>query len=127
MTWQGATFWGRHGCERRYTSGSVGAAVDLAAGGGLGAYCVTAPRAAELTVAAYLDITPRPKGEAGGAWAAVRFAISSSVKSTSRRRASMSTVIWSPSWTAAIGPPLAASGATWPIIRPRVAPEKRPS
>ena len=39
----------------------------------------------------------------------------------------MSTVIVSPSWIAAIGPPLAASGATWPIIRPRVAPEKRPS
>ena len=39
----------------------------------------------------------------------------------------MSTVISSPSRIAAIGPPLAASGATWPTIRPRVAPEKRPS
>ena len=39
----------------------------------------------------------------------------------------MSTVISSPSRIAAIGPPLTASGATWPIIRPRVAPEKRPS
>ena len=26
-----------------------------------------------------------------------------------------------------MGPPLAASGATWPIINPRVAPENRPS
>ena len=33
----------------------------------------------------------------------------------------------SPSRTAAIGPPRAASGATWPTISPRVAPEKRPS
>ena len=33
----------------------------------------------------------------------------------------------SPSRTAAIGPPRAASGATWPTINPRVAPEKRPS
>ena len=35
--------------------------------------------------------------------------------------------IRSPSRTAAIGPPAAASGATCPTIRPRVAPEKRPS
>ena len=33
----------------------------------------------------------------------------------------------SPSRTAAIGPPRAASGATWPTMKPRVAPEKRPS
>ena len=33
----------------------------------------------------------------------------------------------SPSSTIAIGPPSAASGATWPIIRPCVPPEKRPS
>ena len=39
----------------------------------------------------------------------------------------MSNVTMSPSRTAAIGPPAAASGATWPAIRPRVAPEKRPS
>ena len=36
-------------------------------------------------------------------------------------------VIVSPSWTAAIGPPWTASGATWPTMKPRVAPEKRPS
>ncbi len=35
--------------------------------------------------------------------------------------------IVSPSWTAAIGPPRAASGATWPIISPCVPPENRPS
>ena len=33
----------------------------------------------------------------------------------------------SPSRIAAMGPPSAASGDTWPIIRPRVAPLKRPS
>ena len=36
-------------------------------------------------------------------------------------------VIVSPSRTAAIGPPSAASGAMWPAMKPRVAPEKRPS
>ena len=33
----------------------------------------------------------------------------------------------SPSRIAAIGPPTQASGATWPTISPREAPEKRPS
>jgi len=56
-----------------------------------------------------------------------RVAISSSLRATSRRRASMSKVISSPSATAAMGPPRTASGATWPAIRPCVAPEKRPS
>src|SRR3954466_4216111 len=39
----------------------------------------------------------------------------------------MSMVTTSPSRSAAIGPPCAASGATWPTISPCVAPEKRPS
>src|ERR1700733_6089717 len=39
----------------------------------------------------------------------------------------MSSVISSPSRTMPIGPPRTASGATWPAIRPCVAPEKRPS
>ena len=39
----------------------------------------------------------------------------------------MSMTIVSPSRTAAIGPPTHASGATWPIISPLVAPLKRPS
>ena len=43
------------------------------------------------------------------------------------RRFATSIVIVSPSWTAAIGPPTSASGATWPTMKPRVAPEKRPS
>ena len=42
-------------------------------------------------------------------------------------RLSTSSMIVSPSRTAAIGPPRAASGAMWPTIRPCVAPEKRPS
>ena len=33
----------------------------------------------------------------------------------------------SPSRTSAIGPPTAASGPTWPMQKPRVAPENRPS
>jgi hypothetical protein len=41
--------------------------------------------------------------------------------------ASTSIVMRSPSRSAASGPPRAASGATWPTISPRVAPEKRPS
>ena len=43
------------------------------------------------------------------------------------RRFSTSKVIVSPSATAAIAPPLTASGATWPAMKPCVAPEKRPS
>src|SRR5262249_24547285 len=39
----------------------------------------------------------------------------------------MSNTIVSPSRIAAIGPPAAASGATCPAIRPRVAPENLPS
>ena len=47
--------------------------------------------------------------------------------STSIRRLSTSIVMLSPSRTAAIGPPCTASGAMWPAMKPRVAPEKRPS
>src|SRR5713101_2879289 len=36
-------------------------------------------------------------------------------------------VMRSPSRTAASGPPMAASGATWPTMSPRVAPLNRPS
>src|ERR687888_292129 len=43
------------------------------------------------------------------------------------RRLFTSIVIVSPSRTAAIGPPRAASGAMWAPIKPCVAPEKRPS
>src|SRR5580765_2252382 len=38
-----------------------------------------------------------------------------------------SIVMMSPSRSSAIGPPSAASGPTWPMQKPRVAPEKRPS
>ena len=47
--------------------------------------------------------------------------------SRSIRRLSTSIVIVSPSRTAAIGPLCTASGAMWPAMKPRVAPEKRPS
>ena len=46
-------------------------------------------------------------------------------RSSALRSTSIS--ISSPSATNAIGPPSAASGATWPIIRPCVPPENRPS
>ena len=39
----------------------------------------------------------------------------------------MSIAIVSPSFTSAIAPPSAASGDTWPIERPEVPPENRPS
>src|SRR5206468_4128197 len=56
-----------------------------------------------------------------------RFLISAAESSTSSRRFLMSTTIVSPFRSAAIGPPSAASGAMWPIMKPWVAPEKRPS
>jgi hypothetical protein len=39
----------------------------------------------------------------------------------------MSISIMSPSATRAMAPPAAASGETWPIDRPEVPPENRPS
>src|SRR5882762_6531589 len=57
----------------------------------------------------------------------MRDASSAGDSSTSSFRCSTSMTIESPSRSAAIGPPTAASGATWPTIRPRVAPLKRPS
>ena len=42
-------------------------------------------------------------------------------------RPGMSTWIRSPSSTRAMGPPSAASGDTWPMAGPLLAPEKRPS
>src|SRR5919199_1526983 len=56
-----------------------------------------------------------------------RSSISWSERATSSLRFSTSKVILSPSFSVAIGPRWAASGATWPAIRPWVAPEKRPS
>ena len=40
---------------------------------------------------------------------------------------SISMEIMSPSSTRAMGPPMAASGDTWPMEAPREAPENRPS
>ena len=42
-------------------------------------------------------------------------------------RAGMSISMRSPSCTNPIAPPLAASGETWPMLKPDVPPEKRPS
>ena len=64
---------------------------------------------------------------AGGLQRERRRDSSAAGRSTSRRRRSTSMTTGSPSWRAAMGPPTAASGATWPIMSPLVAPEKRPS
>src|SRR5205807_2668297 len=64
---------------------------------------------------------------AGARQARSRDCTSSAGTSRSSRRFGTSMVIMSPSRTTAIGPPFAASGATWPIEIPWVAPENRPS
>src|SRR6266581_3064537 len=88
---------------------------------------VTAPRDADETRCAYLAITPVAKRGTGGVHSVRRRRTSSSASSTLSARPGISKTTVSPSRTAAIGPPTAASGATWPAIRPCVAPEKRPS
>ena len=88
---------------------------------------VIAPSDADDTERAYFAITPFSYFGGGDCQSAMRRSISSCGRSSSRRRLSMSNSIVSPSRTAAIGPPCGASGATCPAIRPRVAPEKRPS
>src|SRR5579864_2463608 len=88
---------------------------------------VTAPREAEETSSAYLAITPVLKRGAGAFQEERRRWISASVRLTLRVRFGMSNAMVSPSASAAMGPPVAASGATWPAMKPCVAPEKRPS
>ena len=62
-----------------------------------------------------------------GVKAASRAASSSSEIFSSRRLFGISMEIMSPSRTMPMGPPEAASGETWPMQAPRVAPENRPS
>ena len=90
-------------------------------------YVVTAPFDAEPTSRAYLAITPAVNRGTGGCHKASRALISLSLTASCNLRFRSSNKIMSPSRTMAIGPPLAASGATCPAIIPRVAPEKRPS
>ena len=78
---------------------------------------VMAPRDEEETSKAYLAMTPLTKRGFGACHAARRFWISASVSSTFSVRFGRSKVMVSPSRTAAIGPPTAASGATWPAIK----------
>jgi hypothetical protein len=56
-----------------------------------------------------------------------RFFISAAEISTSRRRFLTSMTMMSPLRMAAMGPRSAASGTMWAIMKPWVAPEKRPS
>ena len=88
---------------------------------------VTAPSEADETRAAYLAITPVANRGSGSCHPVSRACSSSEGRSTLKVLFSMSKVTVSPSFRAAMGPRWAASGATWPAIRPRVAPEKRPS
>src|SRR5206468_1692705 len=88
---------------------------------------VTAPSLADDTRRAYLANTPVSYRGAGGVQCLRRSRTISSLTSRSSRRAPMSKEMPSPSRTAAIGPPRAASGATCPAISPCVAPENRPS
>src|SRR5262249_20107632 len=75
---------------------------------------VTAPSDAELTRRAYLPMTPR--AFCGGGLNPARRGSRSA--RTSRRRARTSKRMMSPSRTKAIGPPITASGATWPAMKP---------
>src|SRR5262249_22328308 len=88
---------------------------------------VTAPSEEDETSSAYLAITPFVKRGAGSFQVARRRCISSLLISTLSSRLGISKTIVSPSCTAAIGPRCAASGATWPAIKPCVAPENLPS
>src|SRR5215472_17868559 len=88
---------------------------------------VTAPSAADVTDATYLANTPSVYLGAGARHSFSRRWTSSAGNCRSSRRLGMLMEIVSPSRTAAIGPPTAASGATWPTMKPRVAPLKRPS
>lgn len=87
---------------------------------------VIAPREAQLTSRAYLR-SSGPAFRVSGVQPARRR--SRVPASTSRRsaRAGASITIRSPSATSAMGPPAAASGATWPTTKPWLPPEKRPS
>jgi len=58
---------------------------------------------------------------------ALRRCCSSSSTNQSILLVAESMMMRSPSFTSAIGPPTRASGTTWPMINPRLAPENRPS
>src|SRR3954465_15866686 len=88
---------------------------------------VIAPSVADDTSRAYFAITPLTNRGGDGFQVRSRAAISASLTSTCSVRPRRSNVITSPSRTAAIGPPVAASGATWPAINPRGPPQKRPA
>src|SRR3990167_1864276 len=90
-------------------------------------YPQTAPSEADDTNFAYLASAPLVNRGAGAFHFFKRLWISFFVRRTDSSRFAASTVIQSPSFSAAIGPPTAASGATCPAISPWVAPENRPS
>ena len=87
----------------------------------------TAPLSADVTIDAYLARYPVLTFGSLGVHASLRFASSSSDTFTLIVLAGISIAIISPSSIRAIGPPVAASGETWPIDAPLDAPQKRPS
>ena len=88
---------------------------------------MTAPVAPEVTIWAYLAKYPSVTFGSLGCQAAFRAARVSSGTSSSSVSSGILILMVSPSYTNAIGPPTAASGETWPMDAPRLAPEKRPS
>src|SRR5437773_653405 len=94
------------------------------AAGFIAPLCVTAPRLPGPTSAADFSRTPESDclGGLGFLFANCAF---STIRLRLAEEASMR--MRSPLRTSASSPPQAASGETWPIIMPRVAPEKRPS
>ena len=80
-----------------------------------------------IDVGLYLEKIPLVIFGGLGFQAAKRVLSSLSDNSTFRVRLGMSMVMVSPFLRTAIGPPSKASGATCPMLPPRVAPEKRPS
>ena len=116
----------RHGvdrlCGRRPMISDVGVACVSAAPPG----CVTAPFSASPTSCAYFQRAPDWKS----CWRAPRTCGGRPVHRPTARRdsaGSASIEMMSPSFRRPIGPPTAASGPTWPMQKPRVAPENRPS
>src|SRR5207237_430350 len=105
------------GVVHGHVMGAVGA-LDEGESGWLEHYPVTAPSEADRTVRAYLARTPRFSRGAGRVKALRRRSHSSAARSAERSLRSASIVTMSPSLSKASGPPVQASGATWPTTRP---------
>lgn len=90
-------------------------------------FFMTAPVSADVVSMAYRPSHPLVILGWNGPFSESRCWISSSESSALMVRSTALMDIISPSRTAPMGPPAAASGDTWPIDIPRVAPLNRPS